>query len=179
MFRVDCYPYPDWEVPLPTLATCFLWGGVHGTVVGGTLEYGERVSQRTIFLKSSLPPRCTRVLDASGYARIKHWRLYAEEGLARCEVALWLGDESLAVEYAGRTLSSYDVSHSQGAKLEDVTAPRLFATGYGTPQPRLFALDALGEGGWLKALRLCRYAARSRNGPETLQEVLFSYLDAV
>lgn len=31
--------FGDWEVPLPALATCFLWGGVLGTVVAGTLEY--------------------------------------------------------------------------------------------------------------------------------------------
>jgi RsiW-degrading membrane proteinase PrsW (M82 family) len=30
---------PNWEVPLPALAICFLWGGVLGTVVAGTLEY--------------------------------------------------------------------------------------------------------------------------------------------
>ena len=30
---------PDWEVPLPPLAVCFVWGGVLGTVVAGTLEY--------------------------------------------------------------------------------------------------------------------------------------------
>jgi RsiW-degrading membrane proteinase PrsW (M82 family) len=30
---------PGWEVPLPDLAVCFLWGGVLGTVVAGTLEY--------------------------------------------------------------------------------------------------------------------------------------------
>jgi protease PrsW len=30
---------PGWEVPLPALAICFLWGGVLGTVVAGTLEY--------------------------------------------------------------------------------------------------------------------------------------------
>jgi len=30
---------PDWDVPLPALAVCFLWGGVLGTVVAGTLEY--------------------------------------------------------------------------------------------------------------------------------------------
>ena len=30
---------PDWDVPLPSLAVCFLWGGVLGTVVAGTLEY--------------------------------------------------------------------------------------------------------------------------------------------
>jgi protease PrsW len=30
---------PSWDVPLPALAVCFLWGGVLGTVVAGALEY--------------------------------------------------------------------------------------------------------------------------------------------
>jgi len=30
---------PHWDVPLPPLAICFIWGGVLGTVVAGTLEY--------------------------------------------------------------------------------------------------------------------------------------------
>lgn len=30
---------PDWEVSLPSLFVCFLWGGVVGTVVAGSLEY--------------------------------------------------------------------------------------------------------------------------------------------
>jgi protease PrsW len=30
---------PNWDVPLPPLAICFVWGGVLGTVVAGTLEY--------------------------------------------------------------------------------------------------------------------------------------------
>lgn len=30
---------PNWDVPLPAVAVCFLWGGVLGTVVAGTLEY--------------------------------------------------------------------------------------------------------------------------------------------
>ena len=30
---------PTWDVPLRPLAVCFLWGGVLGTVVAGTLEY--------------------------------------------------------------------------------------------------------------------------------------------
>ena len=30
---------PTWEVPLPPLAICFIWGGGLGTVVAGTLEY--------------------------------------------------------------------------------------------------------------------------------------------
>jgi RsiW-degrading membrane proteinase PrsW (M82 family) len=30
---------PSWDVSLPALAVCFLWGGVLGTVIAGTLEY--------------------------------------------------------------------------------------------------------------------------------------------
>lgn len=89
-----------------------------------------------------------RKLDASGYARVKHWRVYAEEGLARREVAVWLGDGEMAVEYGGRMLSRYDVSLLWEAKLEAVTNPRLFATPYGTAQFKLFGLeDALGGNG--------------------------------
>ena len=47
------------------------------------------------------------------------------------------------------------------AKLEAVMTLRLFATPYRTTQPKLFAFDALGEGGWLRALRLAGYAARA------------------
>ena len=57
-----------------------------------------------------------RRLDVLGYARLKHWRIYGEEGLARCEVAVWLGDDGLVVEYGGETLSRYDVSFSPGAR---------------------------------------------------------------
>ena len=31
--------FADWEVPLPALAVCFLWGGALATVIAGTLEY--------------------------------------------------------------------------------------------------------------------------------------------
>ena len=42
--------------------------------------------------------RFARGLDSPGYARLKHWRVYGEEGLARCQVALWLGIGGLVVE---------------------------------------------------------------------------------
>jgi putative transposase len=121
-----------------------------------------------------------RKLDAAGYARVKHWRVYAEEGLASCEVAVWLGDGEMAIEYDGRTLSRYDISLSREAKLKVVTNPRLFATGYRSQQLSLFApQEALGDPGWLKVLRLEEYAARSRRRPETLQQTLFPYLEAL
>jgi hypothetical protein len=34
--------------------------------------------------------RFSHTLDALGYARFRHWRVYGEEGLAGREAALWL-----------------------------------------------------------------------------------------
>ena len=54
------------------------------------------------------------------------------------------------------------------------------ATRYMPPQLKLFALEyALGPDGWLKALGLDGYAPRSRDKPEPLQQVLFTYLEAL
>lgn len=121
--------------------------------------------------------RFTRTLDASGYARIRHWRVYGEEGLARSQVALWLGTDNLTVEFAGETLSRYEVAYSPAAgRLREVKRPRLFETRYRhTLQLRLFDLeDLLGESGWLKAIKLYEYADRGPRRSQALQEALFA-----
>jgi putative transposase len=127
--------------------------------------------------------RFIRKLDALGYARFRRWRVYAEEGLACLPVALWLGEDDLTVQYGADTLSSYDVSFSPGeTKLRAVTNPRLFATRHqrNWPQLKLFGLEeALGEGGWLKALELEEYASPPRNKAKMLQGALFPYLEAL
>jgi putative transposase len=126
--------------------------------------------------------RFTRVLDASGYARLKHWRIYAEEGLAKREVALWLGTESLTVEYAGDTLARYALEHSARTnRLREVKNPQLFETVHRrtSAQPRLFELVVLGDTGWLKVLRKEEYALRKLRRPQALQQALFSYIEAV
>jgi hypothetical protein len=44
---------------------------------------------------------------------------------------------------------------------------------------RLFALESLGEGGWLKALRLEGYVARGLRRPPALQQTLFAYAETL
>ena len=123
--------------------------------------------------------RFVRVLDSLGYARFRHWRLYGEEALAGREAALWLAVESLTVEHAGEPLSRFEVRiEPDTGKLRSVGRPRLFGTSSAPPQPRLFALDALGAGGWLKAMRLEGYAPRSPHRPGGLQQALFVYHEA-
>jgi hypothetical protein len=45
------------------------------------------------FERAFFSSRYLRRLDVLGYARLKHWRVYGEEGLARHEVVLWPTDE--------------------------------------------------------------------------------------
>jgi hypothetical protein len=112
-----------------------------------------------------------RVLDSLGYTRFRRWRIYGEEALAGREAALWLAAESLTVEHAGEPLSRYEVRiEPESGELRSVARPRLFENYHGLrrPQRRLFALDSLGEGGWLKALKLRGYVsqgAKTAAGP--------------
>ena len=126
--------------------------------------------------------RFTRVLDSLGYARLKRWRVYGEEVLARREVTLWLGPDVLSVEFAGEPLARYDVEYSARTdRLREVKRPRLFETPHrvAPAQPRLFELAALGEEGWLKALRMGEYAPRRPRHRQALQEVLFSWAEVI
>ena len=124
--------------------------------------------------------RFSRTLDSLGYARFRDWRVYGEEGLAKREAALWLAAESLTLEYAGETLSRYDVQYvPDSSKLKEITRPRLFETSYMLAQFKLFDLeDALGEG-WLKALKLEEYAPRRPQWSQALQQVLFTYTEVI
>ena len=123
--------------------------------------------------------RFARKLDASGYATLMRWRVYGEEGLAAKEAALWLQDKTLTVEYSGETISRYEVEYlPETGKVRQVGRPTLFETSFASSRPRLFELDSLGEGGWLKAVKLEDYSARGPRRPTSLQQVLFPYGEA-
>ena len=62
--------------------------------------------------------------------------------------------------------------------LRSVGRPRLFETPRALSQARLFALDALGEGGWLKAMRL-EGPPRAPRRSLGLQQTLFPYREAL
>ena len=132
-------------------------------------------------LERAFSTRFSRVLKSLGYARFRDWRLYGEEGLARKETAVWLQPDSLTLEYGGETLSRYDVELATGSgELRSGGRARPYESSHqrSHPQLRLFELDALGEAGWLKALKLDEYTPRRPRRPQSLQEELFPYLGA-
>ncbi len=93
--------------------------------------------------------------------RRKRRKVYEEKQLSSWEAALWLAAESITLEHAGEPLSRYEVRiEADTGELRSVGRPRLFGTSAAVAQSRLFELDALGEAGWLKALRLEGYAPR-------------------
>ncbi len=120
----------------------------------------------------------SRVLDALGYVVWRRWRVYGEEGLAGREAALWLRDRTLTIEHGGEPLSRYEVEFTAGTeKPRALTHPLLFESTAALAEQRLFGLETLGDGGWLKTLRLEDYAPRSLR-PESLQQALFAYHEA-
>jgi len=84
----------------------------------------------------------------------------------------WLG-------LTGEPLSRYAVEmEAATGELWSVEMPRLFETFRTLPQPRLFASDASGEGGWLKASRLEGYAPHGPRRSKGLQQALFAFHEA-
>ncbi len=141
------------------------------------VRYREDDLERAFFLT-----RFSRMLDASGYATFRRWRLYGEEGLAGTAATLWLGAASLTLEHAGEALSRYEVEHAfSSGRLSAVGKPTLFETSRvpALAQPRIFELSILGESGWLKMVKLEEYAPRRPRGSMALQRVLFTYTEAI
>lgn len=103
-----------------------------------------------------------------GYLVLQRYRLYAEEGLTGTEVAVWIQEDSLSVEYGKETLSRYEVEcdpasgSSSVGRLQRVKGHTLFETSFVVPQLRLFDLgEVLGEEGWVKFLKLEEYQRRT------------------
>ena len=99
---------------------------------------------------------------------------------------MWVQEDSLTVEYGGEALSRYEVECTPAAgvssvgRLQRVKGHTLFKTSIILPQLRLFNLgEALGEEGWMKAIKLDEYAPRLPRRPDKLQQVLFSYAEAI
>lgn len=102
----------------------------------GTM-YPHEVLNRLLFAT-----RYTRHLDQQGYLRFQHWKLYGERGLADEEVAVWVYEGTLKVEYKAVTLSQYKVELEPDRKhIKEVSRPRICDTPFRSPQLTLIELS--------------------------------------
>jgi putative transposase len=115
--------------------------------------------------------RSTRVLNAAGSLRFRHWRLYGERGLAGEQAAVWVHGDALTIEHAADILAQYHiVLEADGRRLRDVGEPRLYVTGHASPQ--LF-LPLIAELPWRPAQRLAPYRPRQTSAASETQASLF------
>ena len=91
-----------------------------------------------------------RVVNRIGYVSIQRFYIYAERGLARQRVSLWLYDGSLRIAYQQTLLAQYAYRADRRARrLRAVDHPQLYPTLYASPQLELWELD---DTQWRKVL---------------------------
>ncbi len=117
--------------------------------------------------------RFHRRLDRTGYLRFRYWRLYAEPGLERQWVAVWLYKDQLTVEYHDTQLVEYSVTYQpDGKHFREVAYPHMYETQYRSPQLPLWQF---GDDEWLKIMRLPHDTVRKKRVlPSVIQEPLFA-----
>ncbi len=120
--------------------------------VRGTVWEPERVHR--VFFSHQF----TRWLDRFGCVRFRHFRLFAEEGLAKENITLWLYGETLTLEFSNTPLTQFQVSYQPDKKrFKEVEFLQRFETQYRSVQASLWEEE---EVKWLKVLRLPEYALR-------------------
>lgn len=101
-----------------------------------------------------------RTINRHGSVSVQRFYIYAERGLAKQRVAVWIFEDRLHIEYRQHMLARYACRldrHSR--KLQSVTKPNLYRSLYADPQIEMFELD---DEQWLKVLRRPPYAPRKK-----------------
>jgi transposase InsO family protein len=83
-----------------------------------------------------------RVVTLRGYVSVQRFYLYAERGLSRRRVSVWLHEGWLHIAYRESALAQYAYRYDREARrLAAVSEPRLFHTAYASPQLEFWELD--------------------------------------
>jgi transposase InsO family protein len=110
----------------------------------------------------------TRTVNAHGFVSIQRFSVYAERGLARHRVSVWLYEGRLRVEYQQTLLAQYTAPYDRiNQRISRVTHPQLIATEYPSPQLALFELD---DDQWQKIYPR-PYERRTRDSPSPSPQV--------
>jgi hypothetical protein len=114
----------------------------------------NREKLRSVFQHNQL----SRVVNRHGCVSVQRFYIYAERGLARQRVAIWLFQDRLHIEYQQTLLARYQYRLDRKAKkIARIDKPKLYRTLFASPQLELFELD---DSQWQKILRRPEYAKR-------------------
>jgi hypothetical protein len=83
-----------------------------------------------------------------GFVSIQRFYIYAEQGLSRQRVAVWIYEGQLRIEYRETLVARYRCAYDQRQKrLREVSHPMLYHTVFASPQLELIELD---DAQWIK-----------------------------
>lgn len=99
-----------------------------------------------------------RVVNRHGLVSVQRFYIYAERGLSRQRVAVWIYEGRLRIEHQQTLLARYSCVVDRRQKtLKSVSRPKLYRTPFASPQMELFELD---DKQWRKVLRRPPYSPR-------------------
>jgi len=89
-----------------------------------------------------------RTVNPYGFISIQRFYIYAEPGLSRQRVAIWIYEGQLHIEYRETLIARYRCAYDQHQKrLREVSHPTLYTTVFASPQLELIELD---DTQWIK-----------------------------
>lgn len=118
--------------------------------------------------------RFERSVRPNGYFSLQKFNIYAERGIARHRVSVWLYEGRLQVTYRDALLARYTLYYDRKHKqIQRITDPVLFATAYASPQLEFWELD---ETQWRKVLERPTVQRRTQGTTAAPGEQLALYL---
>ena len=106
-----------------------------------TWVHGREV-ERELLQRALGQQHVERVVTLRGCVSVQRFYLYAERGLSRRRVSIWLREGRLHIMYQEVLLAQYTSRYDRKARrLQAVDAPQLFRTQYASPQFELWELD--------------------------------------
>ena len=89
-----------------------------------------------------------RTVNPYGFVSIQRFYIYAEQGLSRQRVAVWIYEGQLRIAYRETLIARYRCAYDQRQKrLREVSQPTLYHTMFASPQLELIELD---DTQWIK-----------------------------
>jgi hypothetical protein len=114
-----------------------VWEWVRGRAV-------DRTALRRLFGEVQF----LRMVNRYGFVSVQRFYIYAEPGLSRQRVAIWVYEGELRIEYQETLLARYRCAYDQRQRRrQDVSHPLLDQTPFASPQLELLELD---EAQWIK-----------------------------
>ena len=109
-----------------------------------------------------------RTVNRYGFVSVQRFYIYAEDGLSRQRVSIWIYEGQLRIEYEQTLLARYRCRYNpRQGRIEEVSDPTLYTTAFASKQIELIELD---DEQWQKVhQRPSRpYGRRIANLPEQL-----------